>query len=166
MTYQGVFGMDGVFDYDVAAGGVDFWVAEEHGEGDGLAAHPDVGFEERLFDETLAAEGVGDANLGDAADAQVATGGGDELVVNGDVGDEVAGRCADEPAVGGGLADVTAGVEDGLVREGGEEEAPEFVVFGGGDFGVEAVDDGSVPGGRGRHGMERRQFVYRRTAHP
>lgn len=52
----------------------------------------------------------------------------------------------------GGLVDVTAGEEDGLVGERGEEEAPEIVVFGGGDFGVEAVDDGNVPGGGGRHG--------------
>jgi hypothetical protein len=60
--------------------------------------------------------------------------------------------CVDEPAVSWEFADVTAREEDGLIGEGGEKDAPQFVVFGGGDFGVDAVDDGNVPGGGGMHG--------------
>jgi len=150
---EGALGDDGVIYYGVAAGGVNSRVAEEHGEGDGLAAHPGVGFVECLADEVTAAKMVGYANLGDAADADVLAGDGDEFVMGGDVGDQFAGGGADKPAMSGGLVNVTAGQEGCFVRKTGEQEVSQVVVFHFGYLGVEAVKDGDIRGARsGRHG--------------
>jgi len=117
-------------------------MAEEHGKGDAFGAHPCVGFGEHVFDETAAAEMMGDADLCDAANAEVASGDGDGFVVERGVGDQLAGRSEDEPAVSRDFADVPAGEEDGLIGKTGEEEMAEIVVFRSGDFRVTAVDDG------------------------
>jgi hypothetical protein len=125
VTDEGVSGQDGVGDNDVAAGGVDPWLAEEHGEGDGFALHPGVGLGEHFVDEAAAPEMMGNADLGDAADAELVAANEDEFVVGGGVGDQFAGGRTDEPSVGWDFANVTAGEKGGLVGEAGEEKAAE-----------------------------------------
>jgi len=144
---QGVGGEDGILDEEVAAGGVNLWLAEEHREGDGFAVHPCVGFGEHSANQAMAAELMGDTDLRDAADTGVATAGGDDFVMGGSVGDEVAGCGADEPAVGGGFADVPAGKQDGGVRKTGEKEAAQLAVLRVGDLRLEAVGDEEFPAG-------------------
>ncbi len=52
--------------------------------------------------------------------------------IDGAGGPGVAGRGADESAMGGRLADVTAGEQDGFVGKGGGQETAQFIVFRGG----------------------------------